>query len=73
MFATLVATLVRAAVCTLKTWESGYDALTLNLRNNDDINLSMYHEGNLSPDFWDAPPIAATLREAAQGFPEHPL
>jgi hypothetical protein len=69
MFATLVATLVRAAVCTISTWEENMDLLL----QSDCRTLGMYSQEELSPAFWDSPPIAATLRDAANGFPEHPL
>ena len=41
--------------------------LIVNIKRNDKITLA------LAPDLWDSPHVAATPRDAAQGFPGYPL
>ena len=53
--------------------QSNFDMLIVNWRSNNETMLAMYHKETLSPDFWDTPPLAITLRGAAQGFLEHTL
>jgi hypothetical protein len=59
MFSRLIATIVRASLTTISTWEANYNMLTEN--------------GPYSLGHWDTLPIAATLSQASQGFPCHPL
>ena len=69
MYVDLIATAVRAATCTISTWEENHSMLI----QSDWRSLAMMHCGQLAPDFWDSPPIASTLRDASLGFPGHPL
>jgi hypothetical protein len=69
MYVDLIATAVRAATCTISTWEENHSILI----QSDWRSLEMMHRGQLSPDFWDTLPIASTLRDASLGFPGHPL
>ncbi len=68
-FATLVATLVRAALSTISTWQLNYELLT----TTDHLPLSHLVGRHPSPTYWDTPPIAVTLRNASLGFLAHPL
>jgi hypothetical protein len=62
--------MVRAALQTISTWQSNYDMLF----HNDLLPIvnRRAHPG-ARWEHWDTPPIAGVLRDASQGFPEHPM
>ena len=71
LFATMVATLVRASLRTISCWRENFDAL--HQAALEGLPMAAVLSGKYCFEFWDTPPIAQTLSDAASGLPGHPL
>jgi len=62
--------LIRTAIKTIHGWKGWL----VQLNTAADFLLPLHPDirDKLSPPFWDSPPIALTLSQAAQGLPHHP-
>jgi len=65
--ASCAAALFRTASRTVTTWPDWIVQLEIAAQSH--LPLNEYVKSNLSPAFWDSPPIACNLREAQLGFP----
>ena len=59
--------LFRCAACTVTHW--AHWKTQLQTTAAETLPLSHFHDGSLSPPFWDSPPIAMNLSTAFAGFP----